>query len=113
LNELEAALLLSLFDVLENGVQIVVKTGGVSLSYPANLVNNCIVHGLESSSSSGVQMIGALNPLALQTASITGRIAALAKWRQFHVNKKGTAPSGATSIAPQLYRAGSSDEDGF
>ena len=41
-----------------------------------NFINNWIVHGLASNSSSGVQMIGALNPLPLHTVSITGRITA-------------------------------------
>lgn len=87
LNKLEPALLFSLLDVLENGVQIVVEADSVSVSYPTNLIDNWIIHDLDSSSSSGVQMIGALNPLALQTVSITGRITALAKCRQFHVNR--------------------------
>jgi hypothetical protein len=48
LNELEAALLFSLLDVSENGVQIVVEASRVSVSYPTNLVDNGIVHGLDS-----------------------------------------------------------------
>src|SRR5207302_6422750 len=97
-NELQAALLFSLLDVPENGIQIVVEPGSMGVTHPANLVDNWIVHGLDSSNSSGVQMIGALNPLALQTVSITGRIAALAKWRQFHVNKNGIALVVATAM---------------
>jgi hypothetical protein len=52
-----------------------------------NLIHNGIVHGFASKSSSGVQMIGALRPFPAQTFSITGRIMAFAKWRQFHVNR--------------------------
>src|SRR5205807_4961218 len=90
LNEFEAALLFTLLDVLENGVQIVVEPGSMGVTYSANLVDNRIVHGLDPSNSSGVQMIGALNPLALQTVSITGRITALAKWRQSMLTKTGS-----------------------
>ena len=82
----KAAILLPFLDVLEDGVPVVVEASGVSVSYSANFIDNWVVHGLAPNSSSGVQMIGALNPFVLQTSSITGRIAALAKWRQFHVN---------------------------
>ena len=39
LNELKAGLLFSLLDILENGVQIVVEAGSVSITYSANLVD--------------------------------------------------------------------------
>jgi hypothetical protein len=54
LNEYEAALLFSLLDVLENGVQIVVEPSSMGITYSANLIDNLIVHGLDSSNSSGV-----------------------------------------------------------
>ena len=81
------ALFFLLLDVLEDSVQIVIESGSVGVANPANFLDKRIVHGLDSRSSSGVQIIGALNPLATQTASIKGRIVALAKCRQFHVNR--------------------------
>lgn len=87
LDEDKAALPLPLPNVLEDGVQVIVEASGVSVSYSANFIDNWVVHGSAPNSSSGVQMIGALNPFVLQTSSITGRTAALAKWRQFHVTR--------------------------
>ena len=61
--------------------------GSVLVTNSPHFIHNWIVHVFTSISSSGVQIIGALSPLARQTASITGRIVALAKCRQFHVNR--------------------------
>jgi hypothetical protein len=76
-----------LFDVLKDSVQIVIEPGSVGVADTANLFHNRIVHGFDSKGSSGVQIIGAFSPLEAQTDSINGRIVALAKCRQFHVNK--------------------------
>jgi hypothetical protein len=81
------ALFLLLLDVPEDGVQIVVEAGRMSVANPTDFFDDWIVHGFASRSSSGVQMIGALNPLAMQVDSIMGRIDALARCRQFHVNR--------------------------
>ena len=43
-------------------------------------------------------MIGALRPLATQTASIEGRIVAFARWRQFQVKRKWTPFVAAMAI---------------
>jgi len=59
----------------------------VGIANAPNLIHNGIVHGFGSKSSSGVQMIGAFTPFPAQTLSITGRMAAFARWRQFHVNR--------------------------
>jgi hypothetical protein len=81
------AQLFLLLDVLEDGVQIVIEAGGVGVANSTNLLHDGVVHGFGSISSSGVQMIGAFNPLAAQTDSIIGRIVALARCRQFHVSR--------------------------
>jgi hypothetical protein len=81
------ALRLLLFDVSKDRVQIVIETGSVRIAHPPNFIDNRVIHGFASKSSSGVQMIGALNPLLAQTDSISGRIVALAMCRQFHVNR--------------------------
>ncbi len=86
-NQLAPAFLLLLFDISKDGVQIVFEAGRVRVAHSPYFVDNRIVHGFVSKSSSGVQMIGALIPLRTQTASISGRIVALAKCRQFHVNR--------------------------
>src|SRR5436309_1531219 len=70
-----------------------------------HFIDNRVRHGFASKSSSGVQMIGALTPLAAQTASITGRIVAFARWRQFHVNKKGTPFVAATAMCNASFAA--------
>jgi hypothetical protein len=75
------------FDVSEDRIKVVVEHRRVGVANAPNLVHNGIVHGFASKSSSGVQMIGALRPFPAQTFSITGRIVAFAKWRQFHVNR--------------------------
>jgi hypothetical protein len=88
-NERAPALLLLLFDIPKDRVQIVMKTGSMSIAHPTNFIDNRVGHGFASKSSSGVQMIGALSPLRAQTDSISGRIVALAKCRQFHVKRQG------------------------
>ena len=88
LNKYEATFLLAFLDVLEDSVQIVIETSGEGVADSTNFIDNWIVvHGLAYNNSSCVQMIGALNPFSLQIFSITGLITALAKCRQFHVNK--------------------------
>ncbi len=49
------------------------------ITYPANFINNRVIHGLGSDSSSGVQMIGALYRMSRHTDSMIFRIAALAR----------------------------------
>jgi len=68
-------------------IRVVIETGGMGVAGSTNLINDWIGHGVASNSSSGVNMIGALNPFPLQTFSITGLIIALAKYRQFHVSR--------------------------
>jgi len=87
LNKDEAAGLLALLNVPEDGIQIVIETSGVLVTDSTNFIDNRIVHGFASNSSSGVQMMGAIYPLTLQTCSMTGLIAAFARCRQFHVSK--------------------------
>jgi len=59
----------------------------VRVTHAPNFIDNGVVLGLGSNSSSGVQMIGALYPLPAQTDSIKGRMVALAMCRQIHVNR--------------------------
>jgi hypothetical protein len=59
----------------------------LQLTRAPNFIDNRVVHGFGSKSSSGVQMIGALYPLPAQMDSIKGRMVALAMCRQFHVNR--------------------------
>jgi hypothetical protein len=88
-DEFEATAFLLQLDVLANRPQIIIESCGMFRSNAANLVYDRIVHGITFLSSSGVQMIGTLYPLLAHTASITGRIIALAMCRQFHVKRKG------------------------
>ena len=55
-------------------------SGQLVLDSP-NLADDRIVHDFAHKSSSGVQMMGTVKPLAAHTLLITGRMAALAKWR--------------------------------
>jgi len=87
LHKHKAAFRLTFLDVLENRIQVVIETGGMGVAGSTNLINDWIGHGVASNNSSGVHMIGALNPFPLQTFSITGLIGALAKCRQFHVSR--------------------------
>jgi hypothetical protein len=87
INEMKATLFFALLDVQKNGVQIVIEFGRVRITNLPNLVYNRIVHGNGSKSSSGVQIMGALSPWLMQTASMIGRIVAFARCLQFHVNK--------------------------
>ena len=86
-HEMEATLFFTPLDIVKNGMQVVIEAGRVGIANGSYFVNHWIVHGLDSKSSSGVQIIGALSPLATQTDSMTGRMVALAKCRQFHVNR--------------------------
>jgi hypothetical protein len=63
------------------------KTGCMCVAHSPHFLDNGIIHGSVSKSSSGVQRIGALNPLLAQIDSIRERMAALAKCRQFHVKR--------------------------
>jgi hypothetical protein len=88
-NELETAAFLLLLDVSVNRPQIIIESRGMLRTNAANFVYDRIIHGITFLSSSGVQMIGTLYPLLAHTASITGRIIALAMCRQFQVKRKG------------------------
>src|SRR5438128_894140 len=68
-NERAPALLLLLFEVSKDCVQIVIEAGGMRIAYAPNFIDNGVVHGFASKSSSGVQMIGALRPLPAQIDS--------------------------------------------
>jgi len=72
---------------LEYRIEVIIEHRRVGVANAPNLIHDGIVHGFASKSSSGVQMIGALTPFPAQTFSITGRIVAFARWRQFHVNR--------------------------
>jgi len=74
----KAAFRLTFLDVLKNRIQVVIETGGMGVAGSTNLINDGIGHGVASNRSSGVHMIGALNPFPLQTFPITGLIGALA-----------------------------------
>jgi hypothetical protein len=82
-----SALYFLLLDIFKDGVQIVIEARSVGIANSSNFLDNRVIHGFDSISSSGVQMIGAFNPLAAQTDSIIGRSAAFARWRQFQVIK--------------------------
>src|SRR5262245_61094590 len=56
-HELAPALLLLLLNVSIDRVQIVIESGGVSVTHSPHFVDNGVVHGFVSKSSSGVQMI--------------------------------------------------------
>ena len=57
-SECEFALPLLLFDILEDCIQIVIEACGVSIADSPHFIDNWIVHGSGSNSSSGVQMMG-------------------------------------------------------
>ncbi len=90
-DELQPALLFPVLDVCKQGGQVVVEPRRIRVPNPPNLIHDRVVQTEPSRSSSGVQMIGARYPLASQTRSINGRIMALARCRQFHVSRYGTA----------------------
>lgn len=74
-------------DVLEYCIEVVIEHRRVGVANAPNLIHDGIVHAFASKSSSGVQIIGVLRPFSAQTFSITGRIVAFARCRQFHVNR--------------------------
>lgn len=78
-NEFSTALSFPLFNVAKNCVQVIVEAGRVRIAHTTDFVDDGIIHGSAPKSSSGVQMIGALKPLAVQAASIIGRIVAFAR----------------------------------
>jgi hypothetical protein len=57
INKMKATLFFALLDIHKNGVQIVIESGCVRIPNLPNLVNNRIVHGNGSKSSSGVQIM--------------------------------------------------------
>ena len=74
-----ATLLLSLLDVPKDRVQVVMEPRRVPVPYASDPIDDRVVHGYVSRSSSGVQIIGAIRPWPAQTASISGRIVAFAR----------------------------------
>src|SRR5438132_706897 len=85
--ELEATAFLLLLDVSVDRPKVVVETCGMFRPNTSNLIYNRVIHGITFLSSSGVQMIGTLYPLLAHTASIAGRMVALAMCRQFQVKR--------------------------
>src|SRR2546430_310070 len=67
--DLPAAALFLFLQIAVDGTQIVVETGGVRIACSADFLNNRVGprHGFTSVISSGVQIIGASNPILAQT----------------------------------------------
>ena len=87
-DDFAAAFCLFAANIVTNRIDIVVEVRCVFLPISPYLFDNGITkHGYVSMSSWGVQIVGGSYPLLRQTASIRGRIAAVAMCLQFHVNK--------------------------
>ena len=64
IDENKTTLFFALLDIQKNRAQVIVEPCCVRVTHSANFVDDGIVHGIESRSSSGVQMMGAFKPRA-------------------------------------------------
>lgn len=80
-------LLFAPLQMFKDGFQVMVEASGQLVFDSTNFIDDRIVHGFAPKNSSGVQIIGALNPFAAHTDSMSGRMVAFARCRQFHVNR--------------------------
>jgi hypothetical protein len=76
------------FQVMVNGIQIVIRPSRISIAVTADLFDNFIFpHCHASNNSFGVQITGGSYPCARQIMVMVFRTIALARWRMFHVNQ--------------------------